>query len=158
MDDTLVQEASANSVLEVPVVPDVTMATIDPGVPVFQEVRTSTPANSQAQSRKSESLGSRFIRSRNKIDLSIKNLEESEVVHSEALLNSAKRLDSDISKLNIENIVIRCEGDPNANEAYGGTIDSIRDWEERTKDRLESLMQKAELQIMTKKSAISSGF
>ena len=85
-------------------------------------------------------------------------MEESVVVHSEALLNSAKRLDSDISKLNIENIVIRCEGDPNANEAYGGTIDSIIDWEERTKDRLESLMQKAELQIMTKKSAISSGF
>ena len=105
MEDTLVQEASANSVvLNVPVVPDVTTATIDPSVPDFQEVRTSSPANSQ--SKKSECLGSRFIRSSNKIDSGLTNLEKSEVVHSEALLNSAKRLDSDLSKINIEKIVI----------------------------------------------------
>ena len=119
-------------------------------------LRKSSPANSQ--SKKSECLGSRFIRSRNKIDSGLTNLEKSEVVHSEALLNSAKRLDSDLSKLNIEKIVTRCESDPDANEAYGGTIESIIDWEEKTKDRLDDLMQKADIQIMTKKSATTSGF
>ena len=143
MEDTLVQDASVNTVLEVPVVPDVNSATIDSGVPNFQEVQTSSPANSQ--SRKSESLGSRFKRARNKIDLGLDNLEMSKVIHSEALLSSAKQLDSVLSKLNIEKIVTQCESDPDLNEVYGGTIESIIDWEEKTKDRLDDLMQKAEL-------------
>ena len=125
LEDTLVQEASANSVLEVPLVPDVNAATIDSGVPNFQEVQTLSPA--KLQSRKSECLGSRFIRVRNKIDLGLANFEKSEVVHSEALLSSAKSLASDLSKLIIEKIVTQCESDPDLNEVYGGTVESIID-------------------------------
>ena len=117
---------------------------------------TSSPANSQ--SRKSENIGSRFRRTRQKIDLGLTNLEESKVVHSEALLSSAKRLYSDLSKLNIEKIVALCDNDPDLNEGYSGTVESIIKWEEDTKDRIDELLQKADIQIQTRKSAVQCDF
>ena len=90
--------------------------------------------------------------------MGLTNLESSEVVHSEALLSSAKRLDSNLSKLNIEKSVTLCDSDPDLYEVYGGTIESIIEWEENTKDRIDLLLQKADIQIQTRKSAVQSGF
>ena len=90
--------------------------------------------------------------------MGLTNLEESKEVHSEALLSSAKRLDSDLSKLNIEKIVALCDNDPKLNEVYSGTVESIIIWEEDTKDRIDYLLQKADIQIWTRKSAVQSGF
>ena len=75
--------------------------------------------------------------------MGLNELEESEEVHSEALLSSAKRLDSDLSKLNIEKIFALCDNDPKLNEVYCGTVESIIKWEEDTKDRIDDLLQKA---------------
>ena len=49
-------------------------------------------------------------------------MEESEDIHSKALLNSAKRLDSELSKLKVDQIIAVCEQDLDINEVYGGTV------------------------------------
>ena len=85
-------------------------------------------------------------------------MEESEDIHSEALLNSAKGLDSELSKLKVDQIIAVCEQDPDINKVYGGTVEAIMLWEEETKDRIEDLLKKADIQIQTRKSAVQSGF
>ena len=132
MEDTLVEEqASVNSVIQIGRVPPVVNeAVLDPGsneVPNFEGARTSSPANSQA--RKSENIGSRFKRNRQKNYLGLTNLEQGEEVHSESFLSSAKRIDAELSKLNIEKIIGLCDNDLELNEVYGGTVDSIIYWE-----------------------------
>ena len=90
--------------------------------------------------------------------MGLTNFEQGEEVHSEALLSSAKHIDSELSKLNIEKIIGLCDNDPELNEVFSSTVESIIKWEEDTKDRIEILLQKADKQIQTRKSAIQSGF
>ena len=71
-------------------------------------------------------------------------MEENNDIHSEALLSSGKRLDSELSKLKIDDIIALCEQDPEINDVYGGTVEAIMLWEEDTKDRIEILFKKAD--------------
>ena len=83
-----------------------------------------------------------FRRNKAKITKGLNDLEESNDIHSEALLSSAKRLDSELSKLKIDDIIALCEQDPEINEVYGGTVEAIMEWEEESTDRIELLLKR----------------
>ena len=56
-------------------------------------------------------------------------MESNENIHTEALDNLVKRIEKQMKDLNVHDIILLGEAEPDLNKHYGGTAESIEYWE-----------------------------
>ena len=82
-------------------------------------VQTSSPANSV--SNKSETVGCRFQKAKEKITKALDELESNDSVHTESPENNVKQIEKWQKDIKVQHIILLCEAEPDLNKQYGGT-------------------------------------